>query len=295
MIIATIRGGLGNQLFMYAYARCLSIKYRAPLFLDVYTGFRRDYFGRQCGLSHFHTKGQYMSAPYILTFCHIIKKVALGLYKQIPYEKRRLIIEEGASYDFDPRLLTAKPRKKLYLFGYWQNEKYFRQIAPVIREELKIVTPHDPANIQLAAIIKRSNAVCLHYRRHDRVHNRKSRKTVQSGSILTLDYYAEAMKRISRNLSDPHFFCFSDYPEWLEQNLKTDFPITFVTNNKGDEKSYEDFWLMTLCKHFIIANSTFSWWAAWLGSYAGKRVLAPDPGKYFGCAAIPQRWEVIPG
>ncbi|MEN6509171.1 MAG: alpha-1,2-fucosyltransferase [Smithella sp.] len=156
--------------------------------------------------------------------------------------------------DFDPNLL--KINRDAYLDGYWQSEKYFLDIAPVIRKELSIKTPPDRENELLINKIANSDAVSLHIRRADYVADSHT-NTIHGA--CSLDYYHHAVDKVAEKVKSPHFFIFSDDPAWALDNLKLKYPATFVTKN-GPDKNYEDLRLMSLCRHNIIANSTFSWW-----------------------------------
>jgi hypothetical protein len=176
------------------------------------------------------------------------------------------------------RLLTMRVVNQVYLDGYWQNEIYFKDIESVIRHDLKIVTPHDPDNIALAKEISAANAVCLHARR------------IRYEHLLSARYYELAIQHITRVVPNPHFFCFADDMEWVRTNIPMNWPITYITHNP-QSKDYEELWLMKQCKHFIIANSTFSWWGAWLNADPYKIVIAPENWGYR--AAVPKEWLII--
>jgi hypothetical protein len=162
--------------------------------------------------------------------------------------------------------------------GYWQDERYFKDIENVIRDSFVITTPHDSENHRWAQTISESNSVCLHARR-------KNYKFA-----LPTEYYYRAVEYVARKISNPHFYCFSDDPEWLAKNFSIDYPYTAIHHN-GQDRNYEDLWLMTKCRHYIIANSTFSWWGAWLNPSSDKIVIAPANWGYD--TAVPKGWKTI--
>lgn len=129
----------------------------------------------------------------------------------------------------------------------------------------------DVTNEQVAQNILSVNAVSLHVRRGDYVSNLTIN---QFHGTCSLEYYNQAIAQIAKKVETPHFFVFSDDPEWVKSNLKIDYSITIVDHNNAD-KNYEDIRLMSLCKHHIIANSSFSWWGAWLCRNPNKIVIAP--------------------
>jgi hypothetical protein len=141
-----------------------------------------------------------------------------------------------------------------------------------------ITTPHDSENFKWAQKISESNAVCLHARRG------------KYKFALPTEYYHRAVEYVAQKISNPHFYCFSDDPEWIFKNLSIDYSYTVIDHNKED-RNYEDLWLMTKCKHYIIANSTFSWWGAWLNPISDKIVIAPANWGYD--TVVPKGWKSI--
>ena len=142
-------------------------------------------------------------------------------------------------------------------------------------------------------MIQSSDAVAIHVRRGDYISNQN---TTEFHGICSLDYYHKAIDEIISKVNDPHFFVFSDDPEWTQENLKIDAPTTYVAHNSSD-KNYEDLRLMSLCNHFIIANSSFSWWGAWLSRNESKIVIAPSRWfqdiKYNDSDRLPEEWKRI--
>ncbi|MDL5051364.1 alpha-1,2-fucosyltransferase [Oscillatoria amoena NRMC-F 0135] len=147
-----------------------------------------------------------------------------------------------------------------YIEGCFQSEKYFKQYENTIRKELSFKTKATGKNAELLEKIKSVNAVSLHVRRGDYVSNSE---TLKVHGVCGLDYYERAVKHIESVIDNPHFFLFSDEPEWVQQNLTLNHPYEIINHNKG-ENSFEDMRLMSACNHHIIANSSFSWWGAWL-------------------------------
>ncbi len=155
--------------------------------------------------------------------------------------------------------------------GYWQSYKYFEKFAGQIRAELTPSQPPQGANLLLAQTIAQKNSVSVHIRRGDYVSNLVASSV---HGFVGLAYYELALERISREIDSPHFFVFSDDLPWARENLKFPCDVTFVDHNSG-AAAYEDLRLMSLCKHHVMANSSFSWWAAWLGWAPGKKVFYP--------------------
>jgi hypothetical protein len=285
MVVVRLKGGLGNQLFMYAAARRLSLKNNVPLLLDVTSGFQNDYFLRNYRLNHFNIKAE-TASPY-QSFNGILGRVRRQILRMISkcYKfDHRLYLDEK-SRQFDVRLLNLEVNGIIFLEGYWASEKYFKDIEGSIRDDLRIVAKHDAENLAMAEKIQSTNSVCLHVRRLRGLPSTTDAKSDPSIPSLDIDYYKKGIEIIAGKISEPVFYCFGDHPQWFIDNIKIDYPITVIDYNKY-EKDYEDLWLMSLCKHFIIANSTFSWWGAWLSNHNDKIVIVPDANIYHNISGI---------
>jgi len=268
-IIPRIFGGLGNQLFIYAAARRLAMNSNAELVLDHVSGFVRDHdYQRHYQLDHFHIPCRKATTfERLEPFPRVRRAIKRSLNLRRPFAERNYIQQEIIV--FDPRLLSVRPRGTLYLEGYWQSEKYFKNVETVIRGDLRIIPPMDEFNQAMARKIYGCRAVAVHVRLFDAPHEDGSNCTPQ-------DYYTRAIDRMESIVSDAHYFVFSDQPSAARFRIPLpDYRITMVDQNIGDENAYADLWLMTRCQHFIIANSTFSWWGAWLAGYADKQIIAP--------------------
>jgi len=159
-----------------------------------------------------------------------------------------------------------------YLRGYWQSEKYFHEVASVIRSDFTFKNPLTRQNADLAVQIGQVNAVSLHVRRGDYV---KNSKTTATHGLCSLEYYRKAIRHLADRVEKPYFFIFSDDIPWVKNHLDMDFSCQYIDHNSGAE-SYNDMHLMSLCRHYIIANSSFSWWGAWLNPSKNKIVVVPQ-------------------
>ena len=178
-----------------------------------------------------------------------------------------------------------------YLYGYWQSEKYFIEFAENIREDFTFKLPFSDQNAEIAEQISQVTSISLHVRRGDYVTNPKN---VFIG-VCSPEYYQNAIKHIKNTVAKPVFFVFSDDIDWVKNNLALDKAAIFVNHNKGSE-SYNDMRLMSLCKHHIIANSSFSWWGAWLNPNPNKIVIAPKQwfaGRQDDRDLVPTNWLKI--
>ena len=264
MIIVKLIGGLGNQLFQYSLGRKLSIKNNDILKMDL-SDFTKDN-PRSYSLGHFNIVENFAKKEDV---AKLNKKGLSRVFEKIkPYYKRSVIKYKG--YDFDPNILELSGN--FYLDGYWQSEKYFQDIKNIIRKEITLKEPSPSKYSELTSNIKNSNSVSIHIRRGDYITNKKFSKVY---NLLDEKYYQSAVRFIAEKINDPIFFIFSDDINWVKQNLNVPYPKIFVSDANG-MKDYEELILMSLCKHNITANSSFSWWGAWLNENTDKIVISPD-------------------
>lgn len=290
-VIIRITGGLGNQLFCYAASRRLALANNAELVIDDVTGFTRDrQYCRKYMLDHFNiTVRKATPAERMEPFERYRRGVIKLLSHGKPFERRSYLKQEGR--DFDKRLLTLKVKGTLYLDGLWQSENYFKDVEYTIREDLRIIQPADAINQRMAENIRNLQAVALHMRWFD--------ASDSTDNNMAIDYYRRAITLLKGKINTPSYFLFSDKPE--EAYRKLDLPedrTIIVSHNKGDENAYADLWLMTQCKYFITANSTFSWWGAWLCSWNEKIIISPSVkisgiGTWGFKGLIPSGWVTI--
>ncbi len=218
-----------------------------------------------------------------------LKRIHRLFEKVKPYSKKQYIKEKY--FHFDPCIL--KTSDNTYIEGYWQSEKYFKEIENIIRKEFTIKCGEDSLNKKMSKVILEKSSISIHVRRGDYVENPV---TKEFHGVCSLNYYYSAIKKITDVVKNPHFFIFSDDPQWAKKNLKISYPVTYVTHNLG-KKDFEDLRLMSLCKHHIVANSSFSWWGAWLCKNPNKIIYAPI--KWFRNAKnntkdlIPETWDRI--
>jgi hypothetical protein len=269
MIIVRLKGGLGNQLFQYAFARNLAHIQNAALKLDI-SDFGAD-SERQYALAPFNIQENFATPEEIKKLIDpnltALGKWLYNLFHNHPKRTKSYI--RAKSPHFDPKFL--KLPDNVYLDGYFQSEKYFINIANIIRDEFRVKNELAGKNKAIAEMMQNIQSVNICVRRGDYVTDPKANQT---HGVCSLDYYYHCIKQISLKVKSPHFFVFSDDIDWCRNNLKINFPVVFVDHNSFD-KAYESLRLMSFCKHHIIANSTFPWWGAWLASYRDKTIFAP--------------------
>jgi hypothetical protein len=289
VIIVRLIGGLGNQLFQYAIARRMSVETKQPFKLDL-TAYQHDRL-RTYGLRPFNTCQDVATPEEIRRVKPPPENATRGgwpsrMLRNLRYSQTW--IRERTPYVYDPRVTQASG--DVYLEGYWANEAYFKPIEPMIRQEFTVTSQPDGENLAVARAITAATSVCLHVRRGDYA---TDPATQQFHGLAPRSYYEQAVDRLTQTVTDPHFFIFSDDPVWVKEHLRLAHPVTYVTHNAAD-KDYEDLRLMASCRHHIIANSSFSWWGAWLAQSPGQIVIAPatwlnEPG-IDTSGATPARW-----
>ena len=278
-VVAIIKGGLGNQLFAYAGARAYALRHGRELFLDDDSGFLRDGYGRSFRLDRFPIAAR--PAPPGLRLGDpkgLRHKLVRSWNKLLPGALRGYYAEKSGRAA--SRILDFHSRRRIiHLNGYWQDENCFIDFAPRIRAELDPPAPADAADRRIERSIENACSVSLHIRR------------IRYSPCLGTDYHQSGISAALAALPDCRFEVFGDDPSWAREHL--DFlgaPVRFHDAGGGDE--LRDFRLMTRCRHAITANSSFSWWAAWLHPQPGKRVWFPaNPGWPVRAAA---GWILLP-
>lgn len=259
-------------MFQYAASRALSLERGVPLYLDV-----QDFKGY--ALHNGYELNRVFNIDTQLAGNAELKEV-LGWRAYSPVRKRlyrpQLSKFRGKRMFVDTQFSSWRQINDVpndcYLMGNWQTEHYFQSFQETIRADFTFRLPATGLNAAVAEQISSVVAVSLHVRRGDYVANPSS---LAFHGLCSLDYYRRAINYISNRVANPVFYIFSDDIAWVRENLIIDYPCHYVDHNKGDE-SYNDMRLMSLCKHHIIANSSFSWWGAWLNPQADKIVVAPQ-------------------
>lgn len=287
MIIVNLKGGIGNQMFQYALGRKLALK-------------NNDMFKLETdGLARANDVGD-IYRPFSLDAFQIEKNIAT------PEEVRALkypygIISKGLRWFnfkilkrthtmFEPAALNQTG--DIFLDGYWQSPLYFENIRDTLLAEFQLNTPRSAAVEKYKAEIDKRNSVSIHVRRGDYVKNPQVQKEF---GICTANYYSAAVAHITEHVADPTFFVFSDDMAWVKEHLPLPTSAVFVRD--PDLRDVEELALMSMCGHNIIANSTFSWWGAWLNANPNKVVVAPTPwfdNDKYDPSLLPDSWIQLP-
>ncbi|MEO8587735.1 MAG: alpha-1,2-fucosyltransferase [Flavobacteriales bacterium] len=286
-VVVKVNGGLGNQMFQYALGRKLAITRGAELYLDL------SFFDLPAGV---HT-----SRPFELDVFNVefqrAPEAMLRSFERIRSSRPRMVLQRIApglsplrlfherGFPFDPAVFDMVA--DTYLDGHWQSEQYFNDVNEVIREDFTFVHPADQEVQRTLDRIGACNAVSLHIRRGDYVTHGPAG---QFHGVCGVDYYARAVAFLRERVEAPSLFIFSDDLAWAREHLHFDLPMTFV--DAGAEiGNWNDMRSMSHCEHHIIANSSFSWWGAWLNPDPDKIVVAP--ARWFLDNAIDSR-DLVP-
>lgn len=286
MFIVSINGGLGNQLFQYAFGRHLAHLHQTEVRFDLSVFDSPEH--RAYALNHFNTtvnKAKQRELPFHIRKGYKNLRLVRSLLNRFFYPYN---IIKQKQFNFNPAYLAET--KNAYYWGYWQSEKYFYGVNDLIKQELTFKEDIPNADKSLIQKIEEKNSVCLHIRRGDYVGHSLL-------PVCDLSYYKKAINIIATKVQQPYFFIFSDDIGWCKNNIFIAHEHEFV--NTGEP--YRDLRLMTHCKHNITANSSFSWWGAYLGKYEDKIVISPkqwfveeaDQNNYSTKDIIPQNWTTI--
>lgn len=268
MIIIQMSGGLGNQMFQYAlFLNLQSLGKNVKLDTSYYKSGTSD---RKLELTVFPISledveisreelGKFQAESF---YNKIMRHISFGKYS------KKLRVYQDKIDVYQPDILSMD---NVYLVGYWQNEAYFKDIKSLIVNAFTFPQEQNETNNAIVHTMQNENSVSIHIRRGDYV---DIANQGVYGNICTKQYYRNAIAYINRHVENPHYYLFSDDLAWVRENIYQD-GMTIVEGNRNDA-SYKDMFLMSQCKHHIIANSTFSWWGAWLGKSTEKIVVAPQ-------------------
>ena len=293
-LTVALYGGLGNQLFQYAVGKALSLRLGVPLAFDHF-GFEFDklFFKRTYEISHFMVPcdASKIRSPALFLTSRLLFRLARWQPAISHFLSPGLIIEKYRTFCED--IFPQSLEKEAYMMGYWQDERYFLNIRDIILQEFKLRGVLSSSNKILKDTLNKGQTVAVHIRRLHNVPSSASavpsKDPEARGVALGVSYYQKAVEEIAKRVSKPEFFVFSDFPPWARENISFNAPTHFLEPGRGPD--YEDLVLMSHCHHHIVANSSFSWWGAWLAQKENQIVIAPRNAKFL--PTIPEAWIKI--
>ncbi|HVA97514.1 MAG TPA: alpha-1,2-fucosyltransferase [Bacteroidia bacterium] len=276
MIVVRFTGGLGNQMFQYALGTHLAIKNKTELLID--TTLLLDHSNPHEIVTHRNLDIDIFNVKLNIASQHIVEKFNGKQYNHVlgkminkvqwQFKKKNLIVEHVRN--FNPDILQLSDNK--CLVGAWQSEKYFKAIEKEIREQFTFKNALSGATAELGKKIQNENSLCINVRRGDYVTSPIYSKTL---GTMPLQYFMKGYEYHKSKNAINHIFIFSDDLVWCKANFNFDIPHTFVEHEFAGARFSNYLQLMSMCKHFIIPNSTFAWWGAWLSPNKDKIVMAP--------------------
>lgn len=271
MIVIQLQGGLGNQMFQYAMAHVLADKNKVPIKIDKrFFDFKKNSRGctpRNFELGIFYNSFLQASESDLIPLTNLSNINKIKKRIGLNYPK----IYEEPSFDFQSKAFSIK--SPVYIKGYFQSYKYFIGYEDLIQNFFSFpINRLDNNNLELLSDIKLGNSISIHVRRGDYV---QDKKTQQFHGNCSLQYYFDAISLLVSKNKDVKLIFFSDDSDWVKEQFENlPYSKIFIDHNKN-ENSWKDMFLMSCCAHNIIANSSFSWWAAWLNENPHKTVIAP--------------------
>ena len=285
MIIIKLRGGLGNQMFQYAAGMSLSSKLKTNILIDLswYENIERGVTHRSYDLGGFEFEQKFIKPQdYILQSSGLMKRI---ISPTKPYVGEYI----EPSFNYNKNFFNIK--NNTLIEGYFQSEKYFIKIRKDLLKLFKIKNTSSKKSNQIINQAHDCKSISLHVRRGDYISNKNA---VQFHGFTNENYYKKAISLMNSRVDNPKYFIFSDDIKWVKNNFHLPEESIFVSHNKS---GLEDMRIMVECKHNIIANSSFSWWSAWLGNIRGRVVIAPktwlNDADTDTSDVIPERWIAI--
>lgn len=268
MILVRLKGGLGNQMFQYAFAKSLQSRTNAAVKLEMHSLLNRnkgDFVYRDYDLPIFNVKLPLHTSHSVLKKISDLKVSRLTrLVQKIRLKKFNVIVEPHFHHSKD----IMKPNDNGLYDGWWQSHLYFEGIETALRKDFSFSNAVEENSFQIKRKIQESNAVCLNVRRTDFLQNDVLNST-------DLNYFIRGVDYVKNHVEDPHFFVFSDDIEWCKEYIKPHAPMTVVDHSHKGYKFGNYLQLMSMCDHFIIPNSSFAYWAVWLRNNHEGIVVAP--------------------
>lgn len=294
MFISRLDGGLGNQMFQYAYGCYLASKYETELLLDL------DSFANQPPHGYLLHRFQINASVLSPTQSHLVPRryrpeiSKRGSWSGLVWNRlaaAKMRRHKEKPFGFQPQHLA--PGNNRYLVGYWQSEKFFPGMRESLLQQFRLREQPSPKTLAIAESMQATNSIALHIRRGDYLNNPEAARLYHN---LESNYYRRCVEQWSEQHANPQVYIFSNDPQWCSDNVTFDHKTHFVDHNDAST-AHEDLFLISQARCCVVANSTFSWWGAWLNQRADKSILAPDtwfqPQTLDGSSIIPKSWSVV--
>lgn len=290
MIIVKMMGNLGNQMFIYAMARSIALEYGEDLYIDL-SGLKRYYYTAKYKLNSFNiAKNVFYNlkeVPMSVRLRYFVE-TSIFLFQHVFYRRTRkdLLIPDNIIENWHKKGNYFSTNRSFFdfsgnnnneykfIYGYFQSEKYFNKYAKEIKNELKVSIPISKIDEDLIKEMNNCNSVGVSIRANktSEIENTKVQPYLKMG-FITKDFYIEGMKTIAQKIDNPVFYIFSDNIDMVKREYSFPYPVKYVI----PDDSATGMRLLCNCKHFVIANSTFSWWGAYLSDNKNKTIVMPYP------------------
>ncbi len=290
-LVAHLNGGLGNQMFQYAAGRALAEANGASLYLDARSGFARDkVYKRTFELAPFPIAARpasaWRTAPFVLD---AIDRKVTG--RVPPAVRRRLFgtsIHETDNAAFMPAVAACRTQSNLWMRGFWQSERYFEDIRETIARELTPPTPRGPLFLDCARHMGEVASVAVGVRMFEEIPDASKRGV---GGVTPIEAFNRAAEKLAAEIGSLVFFVFCTIRSAVLNDLRLPGEIRFVTHDDGFTGTVERLWLLTRCRHHIIANSSFYWWGAWLREAVDAETRVTASPLFYNKDTVPTRWR----
>lgn len=296
-LIVRLKGGLGNQMFQYAFGRSLALKNDMRLKIDAVTGFALDKVCRRnFSMSIFPITTDFANLceqlpfwfetalnRFLPGFQNLIRHRPWGLYM---YDTNRRYHKEIAEFDFQKNVA-----KNIFMDGFWQSEHYFNDYGELLRKEFSLPVPRDDLSLSMAKKIERCDSVSVGVRLFEEVPGASQQGL---GGLVPFSFYEDGAIRIADKIKNPTFFVFCTKEDGVRGKLCLPGNVYYVTHDNGYKGEMKRLWLISRCAHHILSNSTFYWWGAWLAEHKQSEQLIIASDQFVNSDCIPLRWLSIP-
>jgi hypothetical protein len=271
MIVCNLYGGLGNQMFQYAFGKSHAERTGEDIYFSTdFSTDKSNFFKAAFNLENNFLNSRDLNQLFGPIYANKYLRKSLGKFNNLPFSPKNFFFEKN--YAFDPNFFNLEATDIKYFQGYWQSFKYFKGMEDLIRRDFKFFNTF--SCIPISEKIEKVKSVAIHIRRGDYLSVQKNKSIY---NVCSKDYYYQAIDILSERFENLQFFVFSDDKKWAFDNICSLYKNSHLVDlNNYSDSSYLDMFLISKCENQIIANSTFSWWGAWLNSNENKIVISPE-------------------